>query len=152
GYKDTAVVRRHVVLRCEFRRLAGELSCAPFTPAELALDAVPVGSFDTSEGLRGFLTERFTRSIDTLSWPLFTMGAVLREDSATVYLAFDHIVCDGMSMPIVVREVLTEYEALRRGLDAGLPAAAPSYLDFADEQLRRNHTINPSDENHHNRT
>ncbi|MFJ5631308.1 condensation domain-containing protein [Streptomyces goshikiensis] len=139
-------VRRHEVLRCEFRRLAGELSCAPFTPDELALDAVPVGSFDTSEDLRGFLTERFTRSIDTLSWPLFTMGAVLREDSATVYLAFDHIVCDGMSMPIVVREVLTEYEALRRGLDAGLPAAAPSYLDFADEQRRRYLSIDAGDE------
>ncbi|MFD9265446.1 condensation domain-containing protein [Streptomyces goshikiensis] len=141
-----AFVRRHEVLRCEFRRLAGELSCAPFTSAELALDAVPVGSFDTSEGLRRFLTERFTRSIDTLSWPLFTMGAVLREDSATVYLAFDHIVCDGMSMPIVVREVLTEYEALRRGLDAGLPAAAPSYLDFADEQRRRYLSIDAGDE------
>ncbi|MCJ1676707.1 condensation domain-containing protein [Streptomyces sp. APSN-46.1] len=141
-----AFVRRHEVLRCEFRRLAGELSCAPFAADELALDAEHVGSFDTTERLRGFLVERFKRSIDTLSWPLFTMGAVLREDSATVYLAFDHIVCDGMSMPIVVRDVLTEYEALRRGEDAGLPATAPSYLDFADEQRRRYLSIEAEDE------
>ncbi|MCX4545210.1 condensation domain-containing protein [Streptomyces sp. NBC_01565] len=141
-----AFVRRHEVLRCEFRRLAGELACAPFTPGELALDTEHVGTFDTTERLRRFLTERFTRSIDTLSWPLFTMGAVVREDSATVYLAFDHIVCDGMSMPVVVREVLTEYEALSRGADSGLAAAAPSYLDFADEQRRRYLSIDVSDE------
>ncbi|MFJ4776867.1 condensation domain-containing protein [Streptomyces sp. NPDC088762] len=140
-----AFVQRHEVLRCAFRRLAGELACEPFDPAELALDAEEVGSFATSELLRGFLAERFKRSIDTLSWPLFTMGAVLREDSATVYLAFDHIVCDGMSMPIVVNEVLTAYEALCRGEDVELPSA-PSYLDFAEEQRRRYLSIGADDE------
>ncbi|WP_405680437.1 MULTISPECIES: condensation domain-containing protein [unclassified Streptomyces] len=141
-----AFVQRHEVLRCAFRRLAGELACEPFDPAELALEAEPVGAFATSELLRDFLVERFKRSIDTLSWPLFTMGAVLREDSATVYLAFDHIVCDGMSMPIVVHEVLTDYEALCRGEDSGLPPVAPSYLDFADEQRRRYLSIDAGDE------
>ncbi|MCY0957773.1 condensation domain-containing protein [Streptomyces sp. H27-H5] len=141
-----AFVGRHEVLRCEFRRLAGELACAPLAADELALDTAEVGVFETSELLRGFLVERFKRSIDTLSWPLFTMGAVLREDSATVYLAFDHIVCDGMSMPIVVHEVETEYEALRRGESSGLPATAPSYLDFAEEQRRRYLSIGADDE------
>lgn len=141
-----AFVQRHEVLRCAFRRLAGELACEPFDPAELALDAETVGTFASSGALGDFLVERFTRSIDTLSWPLFVMGAVLREDSATVYLAFDHIVCDGMSMPIVVHEVLTAYEALCRGEDIGLPQAAPSYLDFADEQRRRYLSIDARDE------
>ncbi|MFI1279630.1 condensation domain-containing protein [Streptomyces sp. NPDC020858] len=138
-------VRRHEVLRCAFLRLAGELSCEPFDPAELALDPEHVGIFATSDLLSDFLVERFKRSIDTLSWPLFTMGAVLREDSATVYLAFDHIVCDGMSMPIVVREVMTAYESLCRGEDVELPPA-PSYLDFADEQRRRYLSIDAGDE------
>ncbi|MEV4194057.1 condensation domain-containing protein [Streptomyces toxytricini] len=131
-----AFARRHEVLRCEFRRLAGELACDPIPPAELALAVHPVASFDSAPELVGFLSERFKRSIDTLAWPLFTMGAVLRPGSATVYLAFDHIVCDGLSMPIVVQEVQDAYEALRRGerLDE-LPA--PSYLDFAEEQRRR---------------
>ncbi|WP_329192891.1 MULTISPECIES: condensation domain-containing protein [unclassified Streptomyces] len=141
-----AFVRRHEVLRCEFRRLAGEVACEPLAADELALDAVPVGEFATTDLLRAFLAERFRRSIDTLSWPLFTMGAVLREDSATVYLAFDHIVCDGMSMPIVVNEVLTAYEALCRGESSALPATAPSYLDFAEEQRRRYLSIDAGDE------
>ncbi|MFI5619826.1 condensation domain-containing protein [Streptomyces sp. NPDC051567] len=137
-------VGRHEVLRCAFRRLAGELACEPLAPGELALDSEEVGAFDSSELLRGFLVERFKRSIDTLSWPLFTMGAVVRADSATVYLAFDHIVCDGMSMPIVVHEVLTSYEALCRGEECVL-APAPSYLDFADEQRRRYLSIDAGD-------
>ncbi|MEV7444407.1 condensation domain-containing protein [Streptomyces sp. NPDC091204] len=138
-------VRRHEVLRCAFRRLAGELACEPFDPAGLALDPLDVGTFETAERLNGFLVERFQQSIDTLAWPLFIMGAVIREDSATVYLTFDHIVCDGMSMPIVAREVMTTYEGLRRGEDAELPPA-PSYLDFADEQRRRYLSIDARDE------
>ncbi|MGW7318398.1 condensation domain-containing protein [Streptomyces sp. NPDC054865] len=138
-------VQRHEVLRCEFRRLAGELACEPIAPDELALEAEHIATFDDAPLVRDFLVERFKRSIDTLSWPLFTMGAVLRPDSATVYLAFDHIVCDGMSMPIVVNEVLTTYEALISGEEAVLPPA-PSYLDFAEEQRRRYLSIDAGDE------
>ncbi|MEU9161815.1 condensation domain-containing protein [Streptomyces sp. NPDC048424] len=138
-------VRRHEVLRCAFRRLAGELACEPFDPAGLALDPLDVGTFETAELLNGFLVERFQQSIDTLAWPLFIMGAVIRDDSATVYLTFDHIVCDGMSMPIVAREVMTAYEGLCRGEDVELPPA-PSYLDFADEQRRRYLSIDARDE------
>ncbi|MEU3061503.1 condensation domain-containing protein [Streptomyces subrutilus] len=140
-----AFVQRHEVLRCAFRRLAGELACEPFDAGELALEAREVGAFDTSERMGGFLVERFRRSIDTLSWPLFVMGAVVRADSATVYLAFDHIVCDGMSMPVVVQEVMTAYEALRAGGELDL-TPAPSYLDFAEEQRRRYLSIDARDE------
>ncbi|MEU8518884.1 condensation domain-containing protein [Streptomyces sp. NBC_01216] len=146
GESLLAFVKRHEVLRCAFRRLAGEVACAPFDPASLSLDVEPAGEFEDSGPLNDFLLERFKRSIDTLSWPLFTMGAVVREDSATVYLAFDHIVCDGMSMPIVVREVLTSYEALCRGERPGLPDTAPSYLDFAEEQRGRYLAIGADDE------
>jgi hypothetical protein len=138
-------VERHEVLRCAFRRLAGEVSCAPYASDELGLESQHLGTFDSSEELTGFLVERFTRSIDTLSWPLFTMGAVLRADSASVYLAFDHIVCDGMSMPVVVHELLTTYEALCRGARPELPPA-PSYLDFAEEQRGRYLSLEASDE------
>ncbi|MFI1448979.1 condensation domain-containing protein [Streptomyces virginiae] len=138
-------VQRHEVLRCAFRRLAGEVACEPFDPASLALELQQVAAFETSDLLREFLVERFKRSIDTLSWPLFIMGAVEREDSATVYLAFDHIVCDGMSMPIVAREVSLGYEALCRSESVELPPA-PSYLDFAEEQRRRYLSIDARDE------
>ncbi|GAA4986549.1 hypothetical protein GCM10025734_10850 [Kitasatospora paranensis] len=114
--------RRHEVLRCEFRRLAGELSCEAVRPADLVLDAVDVGRFDDPGALRAHLADSFERSIDTLAWPLFTMGAVVREDASTVYLAFDHIVCDGMSMPNVVNDVQRAYAAHAQG---GSPDCPP---------------------------
>ncbi|MFD8145760.1 condensation domain-containing protein [Streptomyces sp. NPDC059708] len=138
-------VQRHEVLRCEFLRLAGEVSCAPLPAGELALEAHDVAVHGSAERLGAFLSERFQRSIDTLSWPLFVMGAVVRPESSTVYLAFDHIVCDGMSMPVVAHQVLTAYEALLRGEEPVLPPA-PSYLDFADEQRRRYLSIDADDE------
>ncbi|BFV60535.1 condensation domain-containing protein [Kitasatospora sp. CMC57] len=137
-------VGRHEVLRSVFQRLAGELSCKPGSVEDMSLELHEVGDFDSGELLAGHLADRFRHCIDTLSWPLFTAGAVLREDSATVYLAFDHIVCDGMSMPIVVHELQTAYEAALLGEQAVLPSA-PSYLDFADEQRRRYLAIGADD-------
>jgi hypothetical protein len=136
--------RRHEVLRCEFRRLAGELACEPLRPQDIGLAAVDVGEFDSSDELRTFLADSFTARIDTLSWPLFVMGAVVREGSSTVYLAFDHIVCDGMSMPNVVSDIQTAYAAYTGGRDVVLPTAG-SYLDFAQEQRHRYLSIGASD-------
>ncbi|WP_424210635.1 condensation domain-containing protein [Streptomyces sp. BI20] len=138
-------VDRHEVLRCAFQRLAGEVSCAPVASDSLSLDCVEIGAFASTEAVRTFLVARFKDTIDTLSWPLFTMGAIERPDSATVYLALDHIVCDGLSMPIIVDEVMTTYEAYRRGRQPVLPPAA-GYLDFAEEQRRRHLSIGMDDE------
>lgn len=129
-------VRRHEVLRCAFRRLAGDLSCASYPPEGLTLQAAELGEFTTTQGVRDFLAERFRATIDTLAWPLFAMGAVVRESSTTVYLAFDHIVCDGVSMPNVVHDIAHAYSAALCGREPELPPTG-SYLDFADTQRRR---------------
>ncbi|MGW9281996.1 condensation domain-containing protein [Streptomyces diastaticus] len=131
-----AFVRRHEVLRCAFQRLAGDLSCASYPPENLALDTAELGEFTTTEAVRSFLADRFRATIDTLGWPLFTMGAVVRDASSTVYLAFDHIVCDGVSMPNVVHDIARAYTAALDGREPELPPTG-SYLDFADTQRRR---------------
>ncbi|HYN96184.1 MAG TPA: condensation domain-containing protein [Pilimelia sp.] len=129
-------VRRHEVLRCGFERLAGDLRCDVIPPAEIGFDRTDVGGFGTAEEVRAYLNRRITNTINTLDWPLFLAGAVLRPDGATVYLAFDHIVCDGMSLVIAVNELATAYEANRRGEPVVLPAVG-SYLDFGDTQRDR---------------
>ncbi|MBT2382444.1 condensation domain-containing protein [Streptomyces sp. ISL-11] len=136
--------RRHEVLRCEFRRLAGDLACAALEPEDIALEALEIGEFDSTKELRAFMADSFTKSIDTLAWPLFMMGAVVREESSTVYLAFDHIVSDGMSMSNVVYDIQNAYAAFARGEEAALPEAG-SYLDFAHEQSRRYGSIGADD-------
>ncbi|MFB7476951.1 condensation domain-containing protein [Kitasatospora sp. NPDC056184] len=128
------LVRRHHVLRCEFQRILGDLSYAVHRPGDIELEAVEMGGFDTPQEVRAFLFDSFQKDIDTMAWPPYTMGAVVRDGgSTTVYLAFDHIVSDGMSMPNVVRDVQLAYAAHCRGGDPDLPDAG-SYMDFAREQ------------------
>lgn len=137
-------IGRHEVLRSAFQRLDGELSGRPGPVEDLALELHELAGGDgTPPG--AMLADWFRARIDTLSWPLFLCGAVLRADCATVFLAFDHIVCDGMSMPIVVNELQTSYEAALRGEEPDLPPA-PSYFDFAAEQRRRYLSIDADDD------
>lgn len=138
------LVRRHEVLRCEFRRLAGDLNCAALAPESIALEAEEIGRFHTGDDLHTHLDKTF-KSVDTLSWPLFLMGAVVRETGSTVYLCFDHIVCDGLSMPVVVNELQTAYAALTANRPPELPSTG-SYLTFGDDQRRRYAALRPDDE------
>ncbi|WEH18055.1 condensation domain-containing protein [Streptomyces sp. VNUA24] len=138
------LVRRHEVLRSEFRRLAGDLNCTALAPESIVLEAERVGDFPTGDELHTHLDKTF-KSIDTLSWPLFLMGAVVRETGATVYLCFDHIVCDGLSMPVVVNELQTAYADFTGGRTPRLPPAG-SYLTFGDDQRRRYTSLGADDE------
>jgi hypothetical protein len=138
------LARRHEVLRCEFRRLTGDLSCELLAPEAIALEAEELGEFAPPE-LQAVIADSFRRNIDTLAWPLFTMGAVVRDGGpTTVFLGFDHLVSDGMSMPNVAVDVQLAYAAFRDGHEPVLPAAG-SYLDFAQTQRKRNMSIVPDD-------
>lgn len=138
------LVRRHEVLRSEFQRLVSDLNCTALAPESIALETEEVGHFHTGDDLHTHLDKTF-KSIDTLSWPLFLMGAVVREANATVYLCFDHIVCDGLSMPVVVDELQTAYAALTADRAPQLPSAG-SYLTFGDDQRRRYASLRPDDD------
>jgi hypothetical protein len=126
-------VQRHEVLRCDFHQPGDNLMCRPLDPDEVCLDVTDERYVDSTAALQDYLTERFEKMTDILSWPLFVMGAVVRKGSTTVYLAFDHIVCDGMSMPNVVHDVASAYYAFANDRQLRLPATG-SYLDFGREQ------------------
>ncbi|PSK95873.1 condensation domain-containing protein [Murinocardiopsis flavida] len=126
-------VRRHEVLRCEFRQLAGDVSCTALAPDEVELDHFDIGYIDTTEELRDYIFEFFVKGIDTLGWPLIVMGAVERETHTTMFIAYDHLVSDGMSSPIAVNDVATAYTAYLDGREPDLPAAG-SYVDFGHAQ------------------
>lgn len=137
------LVRRHEVLRCTFQQLSGDPACDVLGPDEVTLKLVDVGPFDGSAEVHAFLAESFRR-IDTLNGPLFVMGAVIGDASTTVYLAFDHLLSDGMSAPLVVRDVGVAYTSYARGDQPELPEAG-SYLAFSRAQLARNQEIDADD-------
>ncbi|GAB3473130.1 condensation domain-containing protein [Nocardiopsis coralliicola] len=136
-------VRRHEVLRCEFEPGDGALECRPMGVGDVVLEPVEFGRFDDRDRLRAHLEERF-RGIDTLSWPLLVMGAVERAGSTTVYLAFDHMVSDGLSTPIAVNDVASAYaEAVAGRADRRAPVG--SYLEFSAAQRAEHTTLTADD-------
>lgn len=135
-------VQRHEVLRCGFEQLAGDLRCDTMSADEVTIERVHLGRLASAEAVRAHLADTFNQSINALSWPLFLMGAIVSGAGTTVFLAFDHIVCDGISLAVAVVEIQGLYEA---ATGAGLPALreAGSYLDFGAAQRRRYATIAP---------
>lgn len=130
------LARRHEVLRCEFRKLAGDVSCSALAPDEMAVDHRDIGHIGTSEELRNHIFTFFVNGIDTLDWPLIVMGAVQRDTHTTVFVAYDHLVSDGLSGPIVVHDMTTAYTAYAAGREPELPQAG-SYVEFGDAQRHK---------------
>jgi amino acid adenylation domain-containing protein len=64
--------------------------------------------------------------------PLFRATLfVLGHDEHHLYLTSHHIISDGWSNTILLRDLLALYLEVRDGVDAGLPPLAAGYLDFA---------------------
>ncbi|MCP2164799.1 condensation domain-containing protein [Goodfellowiella coeruleoviolacea] len=137
-------IRRHEVLRCEFRPLGENLACDAFEPDDIALEPVDLGPVDSASELRAYLADCFEKNVDALSWPPLVMGVVTRPESATVYLAFDHIVLDGVSTPIAVHDIATAYAMFTGGQRVVLPEVG-SYVDFSREERRRTAAMDVDD-------
>lgn len=137
-------VRRHEALRCTFQQIVGDLACDVLTPDQVALETVEVGDFDSTDEIDSYLQKSF-QGIDTLSWPLITLGAVIREESTTVFFACDHLVGDGMSTPIAVNDIASSYAALARGDEPAAPEVG-SYLGFSRDQRSLSGAMDADDE------
>ncbi|WP_434743448.1 condensation domain-containing protein [Micromonospora sp. SH-82] len=129
-------VARHEVLRCGFEQLAGDLRCDVMPPSDVVLQHTEVGYRDSTEAVRDHLESTFDQTISALNWPLFRMGVVVEPQWSTVYLAFDHIVCDGMSLAVAVEEIQRWYAEAAAGAVTEFEVAG-SYLDFGAAQRRR---------------
>ncbi|MFC8448817.1 condensation domain-containing protein [Kitasatospora sp. NPDC057223] len=136
-------VRRHEVLRCVFRESAGTPALDVLAPRDVKLEPVEVGLIGTREEARAYV-RGFLRQTDTRRGPWTVMGAMIRDDSTTVYVAFDHIVTDGMSMMIAVNDIATAYAAIADGRRIPLPEPA-GYLDHADRERHSSRTLTADD-------
>ncbi|MFF5706610.1 condensation domain-containing protein [Streptomyces sp. NPDC012794] len=137
-------VRRHEVLRTRFHKSAsGDLTCTTAAPDDVALARVDAGRLASADDTRTYLRHTFQR-VDTLSGPQTVLGAVVREDSATVYFAFDHLVADIMSATIAVSDITAAYRQFAHGRHPDSPPAG-SYLRFNHDQRDRNAAVDATD-------
>ncbi|HEV8583000.1 MAG TPA: amino acid adenylation domain-containing protein [Thermoanaerobaculia bacterium] len=134
------VVRRHEALRTTFPSLGGEPSQAISPVRPFVLPLVDLGALPEQE--RGGEVARLAaaeghRPFDLGTPPLFRT-TLLRLDRRhhVLLLIMHHIVSDGWSMEILLRELTALYEAFAAGRPSPLPELPVQYADFAVWQRR----------------
>ncbi|WP_018543795.1 condensation domain-containing protein [Streptomyces sp. LaPpAH-108] len=126
---------RHETLRSGFRWAGGkgdELRRFTLDADDVTLHRETVGDFPDAEELAGHLQDRFDTVADALRWPNLIYAAVVREDSATVFLAFDHSNVDAYSLHGIPAEIEELYTAGLQGRGPVVRTPAASYVDFCE--------------------
>ncbi len=87
---------------------------------------------DTEFEIQRYVGQKIAHAFDLVKGPLFqsTLLKVAEGEWIYVFVAH-HIVTDGWSMGVFIREVLTAYLAYARGLPMPLPQVALQYADFS---------------------
>nr|MDP9121267.1 amino acid adenylation domain-containing protein [Acidobacteriota bacterium] len=129
------VVRRHEVLRTVFPGAGGQARQVILPPAGCAVALVDLTNLPPA--LRepvaaASITEEALRPFDLGRGPLLRMGLWrLGETEHLLLLALHHIVSDGWSLGVLVREVTDLYTAFSSGQPSPLAELPVQYADFA---------------------
>jgi amino acid adenylation domain-containing protein len=134
-----ALMARHDILRTFYPEIDGEPTAVvgPLPDAPLRReDLSHLGVAAPAEATRRATAEA-ARPFDLAHGPLLRACITrLAPDDHLLTLMVHHILSDGWSQAILVRELIALYEAARRGIDAGLPALPIQYADYAAWQHR----------------
>ncbi|MEU4150341.1 condensation domain-containing protein [Streptomyces sp. NPDC026659] len=126
---------RHETLRSGFRwagERGDELRRFTLDEDDVTLHRETVGDFPDAEALAAHLQDRFDTVADALRWPNLIYAAVVRDDSATVFLAFDHSNVDAYSLHGIPAEIEELYTAGLAGRGPVVRTPAASYVDFCE--------------------
>ncbi|HEX2079123.1 MAG TPA: amino acid adenylation domain-containing protein [Longimicrobium sp.] len=129
------MVARHEVLRTTFAVVDGEPAQIVSPGAELALERVdlePLPAGERDAALAERLAEEARRSFDLVRGPLFRATLFrLSAERHALLLNAHHLVWDGWSDGVFVRELEALYAAFRRGEDSPLEELPIQYGDYA---------------------
>jgi amino acid adenylation domain-containing protein len=137
------IVRRHEALRTVFREVDGDAVqvIVPFTGFALPIDdlsGLPETACQTE--VRRRAREDAARPFDLAEGPLFRAALLrLSDEEHVLLMCIHHIVFDGWSSGVLLRELSALYAAYREGSDSPLAEPPVQYADYAvwqREQLR----------------
>jgi amino acid adenylation domain-containing protein len=127
------IVRRHESLRSHFTnvngipmQVIGQRAAVPMTFIDLS------DKPDNGDRVRSICEEQVQRPFD-LSADLMLRACLVRltESDHVLLVVVPHITCDGWSLVILFRELLSLYEMLVAGQAPSLPELPIQYLDYA---------------------
>ncbi|HEU4711739.1 MAG TPA: amino acid adenylation domain-containing protein [Pyrinomonadaceae bacterium] len=134
------VVRRHEILRTYYCMVDGRPGQVVGPPQELAIDVLDLSALAESEREPRMLelaAEEARKPFDLTRPPLLRASLVrLGPEEHVLLLTVHHIVSDGWSQGVLVREVGKLYQAFSEGKESPLEELRVQYADFA--HWRRN--------------
>ncbi len=134
------LVARHEVLRTVYPTVEGRASAtlAAEPPVLNEVDLRPCSSAEQALRLETFLRGDAAGSFDLATGPLIRATALRLDDETVLAVTMHHIVSDGWSIDVFLRELCARYAALRGG-GVALPVDEPvlQYADFAAWQRER---------------
>ena len=131
-------VRRHKSLRTTFRTI--DESPVQIVASSLVLPLPIVNLDELPEIARREETRRLAaaearRSFDLCRGPLLRALLVqLQPSEAALFVTIHHIISDGLSLHVLVRDLTTLYQALSCGQPSPLPALRVQYVDYVQWQ------------------
>ncbi|AGC45224.1 non-ribosomal peptide synthetase [Myxococcus stipitatus DSM 14675] len=132
----TELVRRHESLRTCFPDEGGVPVQVIAPPSPCRLHRVELTEDDAREAtLRRLVQDEVVRPFDLAQGPLLRVTLVkLAEDAHVLVLVLHHIVSDGWSTGVLVKEVAALYEAFAEGRESPLKELEVQYADYAEWQ------------------
>jgi amino acid adenylation domain-containing protein len=129
-----AIIRRHEILCTTFRTSGGHPVRIISEPATIALQPIELRNLPSNGEAELFklVAQESTTPFDLARGPLlrFKLLRMSTREHAMV-LALPHLIADGWSMGILLRELQTLYASYRKGESAELPGLPIQYADYA---------------------
>ncbi|MGA9994162.1 MAG: amino acid adenylation domain-containing protein [Pyrinomonadaceae bacterium] len=129
------ILRRHEVLRTSFTVRDGQpvQVIAPYSGFTLTITDLSVRpEVEQEEQVKELMKEESLAAFDLRESPLLRAHLLrLSENEHVLLLTMHHIVSDGWSIGVMIRELATLYEAYTRGEASRLEELAVQYADYA---------------------
>ncbi len=134
-----AVIKRHEILRTVFKKNEAEKVrqyIIPYDVFEFTIKHINYEGKDDNQRLaQQYITEDTYKSFDLESGPLIRMAIIRLHDNKSIfYYNMHHIISDGWSINVMIKEVLAFYEAYKNGTDINLKELRIQYKDYASWQ------------------
>ncbi|MEG4044871.1 amino acid adenylation domain-containing protein [Microcoleus sp. Pol17_C1] len=129
------IIKRHEALRTTFKSVEGRPAQVIISSFNFTLPIVNLRDLSQAEreaeAMR-LAAEEARQPFDLTKWPLLRVTLLhLDETEYLLLLTVHHIVADGWSMGVLVREVAALYEAFCSGKPSPLPELSVQYADYA---------------------
>jgi amino acid adenylation domain-containing protein len=129
------IIRRHEALRTRIEVEEGQPAQVidAWAPRKLELrDLTSLAPEERAEEVGKVMTEETGTGFDLSRGPLLRIKVLkLEEEEHVLFYTMHHIVSDGWSMGVLVRELCELYEAIIEGRESPLPELPIQYADFA---------------------